>query len=63
MVCSCRNQNWDGMTNQKIKFVKTEFGVATIVYSEKLRKNQKDKTRSAKNQILGPGVGYAWGRY
>jgi len=51
------------MTNQKIKFVKTEFGVATIVYSEKLRKNQKDKTRSAKNQILGPGVGYAWGRY
>jgi len=47
----------------KIKFVKIEFGVTTIVYSGKLRKNQKDKTRSTKNQILGPEVGYAWGRY
>jgi len=26
---------------QKIKFVKTEFGVTTIVYFRKLRKNQK----------------------
>jgi len=25
--------------NQKLKFIKTEFGVATIVYSGKLQKN------------------------
>ena len=43
----------------KIKFAKPEFGVAMIVYFEKLRKNQKNKTRSTKNQILGLGVGYA----
>jgi len=42
---------------------KTEFGVATIVYTEKLWKNKKDKRRSAKNQISGLEVGYAWGRY
>jgi len=48
----------------KIKFVKAEFGVVTIVYFGKLRKNKKkDKTRSAKNQILGPRVDYAWRRY
>ena len=39
----------------KIRFEKNrDFGIATIVYSEKLRKNQKDKTKSAKNQILDP---------
>jgi len=54
----CRNRNRDGMTNQK------EFGVATIVYSGTLRKNKKkNKTRSTKNQILGLGVGCAWGNY
>jgi len=42
---------------------KLEFGVATIVYFGKLRKNQKNKIRYAKNQILGPRVDYAWGRY
>jgi len=26
-------------------------------------KPKKDKTRFAENQILGPRVGYAWGRY
>jgi len=25
--------------------------------------NHKKKARSAENQNLGPGVGYAWGRY
>jgi len=25
--------------------------------------NHKKKARSAKNQNLGPGDGYAWGRY
>ena len=39
----------------KIKFVKTEFGVATIVYSGKLQKNKKDKTMSAKNPNFGFG--------
>jgi len=44
-------------TNQKIKFEKTRnFGIATIIYSGKLQKNQKDKTKYAKNQILGPRV-------
>jgi len=47
----------------KIKFEKAEFGVATTVYSRKLRKNQKDKTRSTTNQILGSGVSYVWERY
>jgi len=52
------------MTNQKLNLIKkTELGVATIVYFGKLWKNQKDKTRSAKNHILDPGVGYVWGRY
>jgi len=32
---------------------KTKFEIATIVYSEKLWKNQKNKTRPAKNHILG----------
>ena len=44
----------------KIKFEKIEFGVATIVYFGKIRKNEKNKTRSTKNQILGLG---GWGRY
>jgi len=45
----------------KNKISKSEFGVVTtIVYSRKLQKNQNNKTRSAKNQILVPGVGYAW---
>jgi len=64
-VLRCRNRNRDGTTNQKIKFEKIKsFGVVVIVYFGKLKKNQKkDKTRYAKNQILGQGVGYAKGRY
>jgi len=30
-VAICDNRNRDGTTNQKLKFVKTEFGIATIV--------------------------------
>jgi len=37
----------DGTTNQKLNLEKTEFRVVNIVYSEKLRKNKKYKTRSA----------------
>jgi len=40
---------WDD--KPKIKLEKTEFEVATIVYSRKLRKNRKDKTRSAKTRF------------
>jgi len=32
-------------------------------YYRKLWKTKNKKARSAKNQNLGPGVGYAWGRY
>ena len=49
-------------TKNKI-WKKTEFRVVTIVYPGKLRKNQNDKRKSAKNEILGPGVDYTWGRY
>jgi len=63
-VAICRNQNRDKTMNQKLNLKKNQrFGVATIAYFGKLRKNQKDKTRSVKNQILGLEVGYAWGRY
>ena len=62
-VAICRNRNRDERrTKNKIR-KKTKFGVATIVYSGKLQKNYKDKTRSAKNQILGSEGDYAWGRY
>jgi len=44
-----------GDSEPKIKFGKTEFGVAIIVCSRKLRKNQKDKTRFAKKTNFGFG--------
>jgi len=53
-----RNRNRDGTTNQKLKFVKIEFGVATIVIIENYEKPYKRAT-STKKQILGMGVGYA----
>jgi len=51
----------DGEPKIKICKKKTEFGVATIVIIGNYGKTKKkeDKTRSAENQILGPGVGYA----
>ncbi|WVZ21572.1 hypothetical protein V8G54_008894 [Vigna mungo] len=53
-------ENRDGTTIQKRKlFWKRDFGVATIVYYGKLRKNHK-KIRQGprKSKILGSGVGY-----
>jgi len=35
----------------KLKLEKLEFVVVTIVYSEKLRENRKDQTRSAKTEF------------
>ena len=63
--CSLLSQLKSRRDNEpKIKFENKCFGVATIVYFGKTtEKLKKDKTRSAKNQILGPRVDYGWGRY
>ena len=40
---------WDD--EPKIKFKKTKYGVATIVYFAKVQKNRKNKTKSAKSKF------------
>jgi len=51
----CHNRNRDGMTNQKIKFVKRDFGVATIVIIGNYGKPKKG-ARSTKKEIGGTGL-------
>ena len=51
-----------GRRTKKLKFVKTKFEVATIVIIGNYGKPYK-RARSAKKQILGLVVAYAWGRY
>jgi len=55
---SCHNRNRDGMTNQKIKFVKKKFGVATIVIIGNYGK-QKKRVRYTKTEIGDTEINYA----
>ena len=53
-----------GRRTKKLKFVNNRVWSLYHSLLWKLWKNQKkDKIKSAKNHILGPGVGYAWERY
>ncbi|WVZ07341.1 hypothetical protein V8G54_020687 [Vigna mungo] len=56
-VAICRNRNHDGMTVQKRnRFSKKRFGVATIVYSGKLRKNHKEKGMVRESVMCREGI-------